>query len=239
MAHKTLDGAVNTTLPDTPDIDGLGLDLSVPKIVVSGASEDNAYGDVDSDSTTTQNGHDDAENTDDDNEDDAGSVHSQTSTVEYEHEPFESFQCKVLTLAQQTIWPQADPSRISVERMVGGVFNHIIDLSLTDESGAVSSELVLRISRWDDTQVDRTIASLRFARHYTTVPVPKALLVDESADNVVKGIFMLHAGLKGCSIDNELWSELAHAQECKVAKELGSFCRQILAIRSSRGGYLT
>ena len=181
----------------------------------------------------------DGEDTEVNSEDDGSdtcSTHSETSTVEYQQEPFETFQEKARLLAQQTIWPDAQSSDIEVERMAGGNFNRIIGLTLkTRDADAPDIKVVLRVPRDEDDGNDKDIATLRFVTQNTNIPVPAILYVDQSRENAIGSPFMFQARLKGVSLFT-VWPELSHPQKLRVATELGHIIRTMLTIRNSVGG---
>lgn len=62
-------------------------------------------------------------------DDDSESVFSETSTVDFEHEPFDTFQTKVKNLVHQ-LWSELQLEDVEIERMKGGSFNRIIGVSV-------------------------------------------------------------------------------------------------------------
>jgi hypothetical protein len=60
-----------------------------------------------------------------------------SSTVVYDHEPFETFKARVLELCQTVLAPSN--GKILVERMQGGGFNRIIGVSLTSSENPTVS----------------------------------------------------------------------------------------------------
>ena len=62
-------------------------------------------------------------------DEDQSDEESESSSVEWEHEPFESFQIKVLDFAL-TLWNGLDRDDIEVHRMHGGSYNRVIGISI-------------------------------------------------------------------------------------------------------------
>lgn len=63
---------------------------------------------------------------------------SDSSTLVYDHEPFETSQARALKLCQ-TVLPPAD-GKISIERMHGGGFNRIIGVSVVSDEHPPASQ---------------------------------------------------------------------------------------------------
>ena len=72
---------------------------------------------------------------------------SDSSTVVYDHEPFEAFKARVLELCQTVLAPSS--GGISIERVRGGGFNRIIGISIASNEGPAASQYILRVPRFE------------------------------------------------------------------------------------------
>ncbi|TAQ90605.1 hypothetical protein B7494_g1058 [Chlorociboria aeruginascens] len=84
---------------------------------------------------------------------------SDSSTVFYDHEPFETFSARGLELCQTV--PAPSNSQISIERMHEGGFNRIIGVSITTNESLAVSQYILRIPRFEVAQLNRDLAPLQ------------------------------------------------------------------------------
>lgn len=161
----------------------------------------------------------------------------QSSSIEYQHEPFVTFQRRVLSFANNTIWPDANASDIVVERLKGGSFNRIIGLTRKSHEEPYNAiNYILRIPRFDAAQVYRDVAILRFVQRHTEIPIPGVVMFDESKNNGLEELYMVQHRVAGESL-YPTFPKLDHQARCKVARELGTIYHQMLAIRSSTAGH--
>lgn len=164
-------------------------------------------------------------------------IESQTSTLEYEHEAFDTFQSRAVALAREKLWPDVSPEHIFIERLKGGGYNRILGLNLHEPPGGRHEEFVLRIPRFEGTKLDREVAIHAFVRTYTSIPSPDVISFDDTNINAVQMPYMIQRRLSGTPL---LWSypSLSQEQKCKVAKELGSAFREMLKAQSREAGYV-
>lgn len=189
---------------------------------------------------------------------DSLTVQSESSTIVYGHESFEQFQSKALAFAQSSVWPHADPNdKITVERLCGGGFNRVIGLALISSSGkehnAIENqrtktwapdkvaEYILRIPRFHYSRVDDDVAALLFVKRLPAaehmIPVPEVITFDETENNRLQSPFMVQNRLKGQPV-LQIYSQLEHGQQRRVAQELGLAFRRMLAVSSTQAGRL-
>ncbi|KAK0610550.1 hypothetical protein B0T17DRAFT_544888 [Bombardia bombarda] len=173
---------------------------------------------------------------DSDPDSDAGSVVSQSLTVEWEHEPFGTFQSRVLGLALGKIWPDAHSDEVVVDRMRGGGYNRIIGLARQYRDGS-ETQYILRIPRLDEARVSDDIAVLRFVQQNTKIPVPEVVLFDDTEDNAIGRQYSLQNRIGG-TVPASAFLKLSHQQRCRFASEFGAIYRQMLSVRSRVAGKL-
>lgn len=166
-------------------------------------------------------------------------VESESSTVVYDHESFDTFRNRVLLFVGKTIWPDAPTENIAIERMRGGGFNRIIGLKLLvgEEDGSYPMQYILRIPRFNAAQVDRDVAVLRFLQLHSSIPAPRVIRFDETENNELKCAYMVQNRIPGTDLYKK-YPKLGHDARCRLAKELGGIFRQMLAVRSSMAGRL-
>lgn len=68
------------------------------------------------------------------NDDCATSIVSETSTIRYEQEGFDTFQSKALSL-MLSIFPDTREDNIKIERMKGGSYNRVIRVTISQPQG--------------------------------------------------------------------------------------------------------
>lgn len=183
---------------------------------------------------------------------------SESSSVVYGHESFDQFQPKVFDFARSTLWPHSDEKdTITIQRLQGGGFNRIIGLTLTTslkqgqnsadshETGTRASDIVveyiLRIPRFDAAQVDADVAALLFVKRLPEdehgIPTPVIIAFDETENNCLESSFMVQNRLHGQSLI-DVYPELEHEQQRRVAQDLGHAFRRMLAVSSTQAGRL-
>ncbi|GKU22422.1 unnamed protein product [Fusarium langsethiae] len=164
---------------------------------------------------------------------------SESSSVIYDHEPFETFRFRVLTFALSTIWHDATAEEVTVERLTGGGFNRII--ALTRQSvGAQpdqNSEYILRIPRFDAAQVENDVAALQFVHQNTKIPAPTVVAMDGTESNALSSPYAVQNRIAGVDLYTS-FPTLNHQERCRLAGELGDIFSQMLAVRSHRAGKL-
>lgn len=100
---------------------------------------------------------------------------SDSSTVVYDQEPFETFQARVLELSQYVLGVNGN---ISVERMHGGGFNRIIGVSVAGNERPTASQYILRIPLFEAAQLDRDLAPLQLLRERSKIQIPHVVTFD-------------------------------------------------------------
>ena len=160
------------------------------------------------------------------------SIGSQTSTLEFHHEPFEDFKPLVEQLCL-TLWPTT--ARIStterllgsyltsllrrkafsstasllpsntffVERLSGGSFNRIIGITVTKPNSQVASRYILRVPRFESARPEREVAIVEYVRQFSAVPVPKIVATDFTKNNILKIPYVVQDRISGFELHSK------------------------------------
>lgn len=161
---------------------------------------------------------------------------SDTSTLVYDHECFESFQSRVLSLSSAIFAPD-EGSVVTVERMRGGGFNRIIGISVNENGQAIPSHYICRIPRFDEGQMERDLAPLRLLSQCSTIQVPDVVNYDLTATNAIQSPYMIQKRISGAALW-PMYPSLPHTTKCTIAKELGESFFQMHRIESTSAGRL-
>lgn len=188
------------------------------------------------------------------------SDHSETSTLKYTGEPFTEFKPKVEKLCE-ILWPMPKsfrqilatrlcanrllraitpaPNGPVVQRLKGGDYNRITSISLPSSKGHVTSKLILRTSRWEESagRPDRDVAILDFVSQRTIIPVPEVIAKDFSNDNALGMPYVIQSRVPGGDLDS-IWEDLSHQQRCVIACEMGLVIKSLLSIESPVPGLI-
>jgi hypothetical protein len=159
---------------------------------------------------------------------------SDSSSVVYDHEPFETFRNRVLELAQ-TLWATSSADDIEIERMAGGGFNRIIGISRKVSGYEGSDQYVLRIPRLDAANLDRDVAALYFVSQLGGIPIPDVVSFDETSDNKLSLPYMVQNRLPGTDLYSA-YPTLEDDAKCKIAGELGHVFQRMLSAKNSAAG---
>ena len=192
---------------------------------------------------------------------------SQTSTEEYCQNPFEEFSLQVMQLCEN-LWKEqttsehdsdptspthngcpakavpSNPKEFILEKMKGGGFNRVIGIDIIDsrEGSGESTRLVLRVPRFVHARPDRDVATLRFVRKYTSIPVPEVVRYDFTKNNPLGSPYLVQARIPGHNLQSDsspsCYPNLSHKQKCIVAKEVGRILREIQAVEHSAPGHI-
>ena len=191
--------------------------------------------------------------------DSASSEHSETSTLQYEQEPWSEFRPRVEALCRM-LWPREQKQRkfnfnnlltklfpwcsttaaksISVDRLHGGDSNSITAITLPPSINSQSGNYVLRVPRWGQDSLQRTFGTVEYLSQNTSIPVAAIIAKDFSNENPLGKPYLLQQRIPGVDLDT-LWDDLNHNQRCAIALELGSVLRSLLASESPVTGYFS
>jgi hypothetical protein len=188
----------------------------------------------------------------------ASSNISATSTEMIGHEPFSTFQSKVVSLCKKN-WPELATDAFQVTHMEGGSFNRVVavrvDASKTHcpwfkrharkflytvcpgtQGKKAIREYVVRIPRYEHAWVENEVATLLFLAT-TDVPAPKIKSFDLSTDNPIGSRFSIQPRLPGKSVE-ETYLDLTTPQRRSFAHELGTALKALSNIHSPCPGSL-
>ena len=160
---------------------------------------------------------------------------SDTSTLMYSQEPYETYRSKVLQLCHD-IWPTLY-QEYSLERMKGGGYNRIIGLDGFGTDPLSPTRLVLRVPRFDDERVDREVATLNFICQQTTVPVPKVIAFDTTINNALNSSYMIQNRIPGVNLALA-YPDLSHQQKCSLAAQWGRLLLDLHSVSSPVAGLI-
>ncbi|OQD78287.1 hypothetical protein PENDEC_c001G05364 [Penicillium decumbens] len=152
---------------------------------------------------------------------------SDTSTLTFGQEPFETFQHRAVELCN-TVLDKGSPT---VERLRGGGFNRVLGLHLPN------CEYILRIPRYLEGSMPYDIAPLKLLENYPEIPAPTIITFDISQDNALKDSYMIQERIPGLPCISE-YPGLPHEAKCAVARDLGRIFSSMHGIRNRAAGRL-
>jgi aminoglycoside phosphotransferase (APT) family kinase protein len=163
----------------------------------------------------------------------SSSVISESSTLEYEQESFETFRVKVVQLCIEV----GLGAPAEVERMAGGSFNRVIGVKFSSPS---LSRYIIRIPRMtlDETEAhsikDQVAVLLFLSAH---LPVAKVAAYDCTTLNAIKSQFMIQERLPGQSIE-AVYDDLTLEERLQVSSGVADLVRRIDSVILPRFGRL-
>jgi hypothetical protein len=203
-------------------------------------------------------------NHDSDSDSDASSVVSETSTLEYEQESFETFKEKCHQLALQ-LFPERTVKDIQIERMLGGSFHRVIGIKVYHDgmmrpspqtrlrriiarcfgsrrrkTTIKESKYILRIPRFSDDSVcmEYQIATMKLAASQLEFPVPSVHSFDTSEENALGKPYMVQPRLPGQAL-HLLWDELSLDQKKSAAQRITQIVLNLDRITYSTAGIVS
>ena len=148
-------------------------------------------------------------------------ANSETSTIVYGHEGFETYQARVRDLLRALRGPNV-AATADIERLRGGSFNRIIGISLPD----AGDKLVLRIPRFE--HVDVAIHSGVLRSLCDKLPVPEVVEYDTGTDNALGEPYLLTRRIEGVDLHSVL-DTMSTVDRCAMAVQIA---RLIVAIHA-------
>ncbi|KAK5944534.1 hypothetical protein PMZ80_003816 [Knufia obscura] len=159
---------------------------------------------------------------------------SETSTLTYTQEPYETYQQRVRELVQSK-WPDIPSDQIVIERMHGGWFNRVTGFSIRSNASGKPREYVLRnIRQGYDRSLISDLAPLQFLYKYSDLPVPKLVSFDGTEDNPIGRPYIIQERAPGSPILAE-YPGMSHECRLNAARQLGHF---IKTLTSTKGGQM-
>lgn len=185
-------------------------------------------------------------------DDDAVSTTSTSSTEEFNHESFHTFQDKVTALCQD-IWPGIRPENFKITRMGGGGYNRVIGIKINPPEKEPLSllyqwfeeilkflriksmpetyepqDLVIRIPRSPYAWVMQEVAMVEYLNELTNIPAPVIKICDLSSDNKIEERYTIQPRITGQSIiemdenDMNIYERMNTNQRICLARDIGS-----------------
>ena len=197
-----------------------------------------------------------------DNESENDAV-SETNTVIYGQEPFETIQHKVVALAAKIF--RRSPRDITVHEMKGGSFNRVIGVSIAQKAkkftlawflfpclsarkkkkAAQSKSYVVRVprTRYEDEDgakdmaedMEREVSILKTVGSRLPLPIPKVASYDLTTANIFERPYMIQTHLPGRTLATDLWTKLNMEQKKHLAKEITALVPTIASVEGSVG----
>jgi hypothetical protein len=186
---------------------------------------------------------------------------SETSTIEFRHETFETFKFKALQLFYN-LFPYHSNSAVKVERLIGGSFNRVISITVTRRISKAKENpwlppilkkacgireakiqqqtdmYVLRIPRQRNEKMASQIATLAYAYRNLPWPVPHNLIHDLGEDNALGQAYMLQSRLPGESLV-DLWPKLNLEQKRSATRQITQIVLDLHKLTSRSPGTIS
>ncbi|TDL13148.1 hypothetical protein BD410DRAFT_680062, partial [Rickenella mellea] len=149
---------------------------------------------------------------------------SETSTIMYSQESFETYKDRV-TLLLASLLPQTTASPPTITRLKGDSYNRVVGLTITSTSPdtqgkSQKEELILRVPRdVDDVNVACRVRVLIQLRNAGTVPVPEVLFYDATRNNALDSPYIIMRRIEGEGLDSAL-KKMNHQERLGVAREM-------------------
>jgi aminoglycoside phosphotransferase (APT) family kinase protein len=186
---------------------------------------------------------------------------SETSTIEFRHETFETFKFKALQIFYN-LFPCHSNSVVKVERLIGGSFNRVISITVTRRISKAkqnpwlppilkqacgireakvqqqTDKYVLRIPRQRNEKMASQIATLAYAYRNLPWPVPHNLIHDLGENNALGQAYMLQSRLPGESLV-DLWPKLNLEQKKSATRQITQIVLDLHKLTSRSPGTIS
>jgi len=93
-------------------------------------------------------------------------------------------------------------------------------------TGGVDAACAVTLPFLPDFKEGSEVATMRYIREYTTIPVPEIYAADEDLDGIVGGAFTLQEFIPGKNLD-DLWQSLSLAAQSHVMEQIADFALQL------------
>ena len=158
---------------------------------------------------------------------------SESSTIVYSHEPFESFKDKVALLITE-LFPALKAEEIQITRLAGGGFNRIIGISIPqpysepspDTTSLQQSELILRIPRFEGRDLTRQSLTIIHLKKLTSLPIPEILNYDSGCNNGLGEPYILMKRLAGNGL-HVVHNAMSHTEKLSMARTIAQVIARI------------
>jgi aminoglycoside phosphotransferase (APT) family kinase protein len=184
---------------------------------------------------------------------DSDDASSETSTIRYDHEPFETFKAKVSELIVGKLHVEA--KNIYIKRMTGGSSNRVVGVEVRapgakrqcfswvqkcirafQRSHAPSTRqaYIVRMSRCDCSDLEQQVATLQALRARVSLPIPEVMSYDLSPENVLGKPYMIQKQIPG-SLITHLLKDMNLEQKKSIAKQVTELVSAMVSIKAAPG----
>ena len=127
----------------------------------------------------------------------------------------------------------------TVERMTGGTFNRVIGITVIDPNADRPEQLILRVPRiaWMS-RPDRDVATLRYVRQHSSIPVADVKAFDFNSDNPLKDPYVIQSRIPGIDFRTAMQTDLSQEQWCAIAREIGRIVLQLQEMSNPVPGFI-
>lgn len=127
----------------------------------------------------------------------------------------------------------------TVERMTGGTFNRVIGITVIDPDANRPEQLILRVPRigWMS-RPDREVATLRYVRQHSSIPVADLKAFDFSSDNPLKDPYVVQSRIAGTDFRTAMQNDLSQEQWYAIARETGRIMLQFQLMSNPVPGFI-
>ncbi|RAR06503.1 hypothetical protein DDE82_003324 [Stemphylium lycopersici] len=199
-----------------------------------------------------------------DSTENASSIHSQTSTIEFEQKLYEAFQQKATQLVLD-LFPGYCAEDVKIESMQGGGNNCVIGITLcksppkppwyslrrirntmqpcltgrrSRETQPTPKKFILRIPSSPTQDMHHQVTTLAYLAHRISYPVPRVVVFDASEDNALGQAYMLQERLPGKPL-TELWADLNQAQRLSATRAISNILLDLQTVKSRSPGIIS
>ncbi|KAK4163143.1 hypothetical protein QBC43DRAFT_67617 [Cladorrhinum sp. PSN259] len=177
-----------------------------------------------------------------DDSDTASEAGSESPSVMYQAEPFDTFKTRIHELTLTQIWPNANSDQITIERLRSSGFNRIIGITWDVDNHKLQH--VVRVPWFPDDDLAAQAAPLDLIKKHTKIPCAKIIQYDLSTENPLESPYMIQDHVPGVDLHSLMHNQetgkvdnkISHHGWQKLARELGSITRQMLSTRSTVAG---
>lgn len=167
---------------------------------------------------------------------------SETSTLVYTQEPFDTFKDRVSLLFQEVFATSND--NLTIDRMEGGSSHRVVGVSVAgDGSKPVLEHFIIRVPRFPGLArgpgfpydfVDG-VAPLQLLRQKSTIPVPEVVKFDTTETNVLGRAYVIMKRIPGESLCPSWWYMSDEARG-NIAQSLGKAVAEMHSVTSTAVG---
>ncbi|KAF1912207.1 hypothetical protein BDU57DRAFT_522347 [Ampelomyces quisqualis] len=186
-------------------------------------------------------------------EDDDDDAKSETSTICYEHEPFETFRYKVADLVAEKF--KCAITDVVTEHIKGGTFNRVVGVDiraakpirhcfgwvqklmrtlLGKPAPTAAGAHVVRVARGDTDELEKQIAVLKAVDARVALPTPHVVHYDLSAHNVLEKPYMVQKRIDGRPISHMLEHLNLEQKKC-IATRFIQLTNQLASVEAAPG----